>query len=61
MSGEIPIHIEPAERPFNWVDQPILVAIELLKMVVGQFRSVRVWNACTKVTPARIVALGAFQ
>ena len=58
---EIAIHIGTAERPFNWVDHPILVAIELLKMVVGQFRSVRVRNACTKMTPARIVALGTFQ
>ena len=36
---EIAIHIEPAERPFNWVDRPILVAIELWKMVVGEVRS----------------------
>jgi hypothetical protein len=58
---EIAIHIEPAERPFNWVDRPILVAIELLEMVVAQFRGVRVRNACTKMIPARIVALRAFQ
>jgi len=59
---EIAIHIEPAEHPFNWVDRPILVAIELLEMVVGQFRVVQVWNTCTNVMiPARIVALGAFQ
>lgn len=58
---EIAIHIEPAERPFNWVDRPILVAIELLEMVVGQFRSVWVRNACTRVIPTRIVALRAFQ
>jgi hypothetical protein len=58
---EIVIHIEPAERPFNWVDRPILVAIELLEMVVAQFRGVRVRNACTKMIPARIVALRAFQ
>ncbi len=58
---KIAIHIEPAERPFNWVDRPILVAIEFLEMVVGQFRIVRVWNSCTKMIPARIVALGALQ
>ncbi len=58
---EIAIHIEPAKRPFNWVDRPILVAIELLEMVVGQFRSVRVRNACTNMIPTRIVALRAFQ
>lgn len=61
MSGEVAIHIEPAERPFNWVYLPILVAIELLEMVVSQFRSVRVRNACTKMIQTRIVALRAFQ
>jgi hypothetical protein len=61
MSGKIAIHIEPAERPFNWVYLPIQVAIELLEMVVDQFKSVRVRNACTKMIPTRIVALRAFQ
>ena len=61
MSGKVAIHIEPAERPFNWVYLPILVAIELLEMVVGQFRGVRVRNACTKMIQTRIVALRAFQ
>ncbi len=58
---EISIHIGPAERPFNWVDLTILVAIEFLEMVVGQFRIVRVWNSSTKMIPTRIVALRAFQ
>jgi len=58
---EIAIHIGPAKCPFNWVDHPILVAVELLKMVVGQFMSVRVRNACAKLIPTRIVALGGFQ
>jgi hypothetical protein len=59
---EVAIHIEPAEHPFNWVDRPILVVIELLEMVEGQFRIVRVWNTCANVMiPARIVPLGAFQ
>ena len=58
---EIAIHIGPAERPFNWIDRPILVAIELLKMVVGQFRNMRVRNASTKMIPTRIIALRAFQ
>ena len=39
---EITIHIGPAERPFYWIDLTILVAIEFLEMVVGQFRIVRV-------------------
>ena len=59
---EIAIHIEPAERAFNRIDLPILVVIELLEMVEGQFRIVRIWNTCTNVMiPARIVPLGAFQ
>jgi hypothetical protein len=58
---EIAIHIGPAKCPFNRVDRPILVTVELLKMVVGQFRSVRVRNACAKLIPTRIVALGGFQ
>ena len=61
MSGEVAIHIKPAERPFNWVYLPILVTIELLEMVVGQLRSVRVRDTCTKMIPTRIVALRAFQ
>ena len=60
MIMKIAIHIGPAERPFNWVDRSILIAIELLKMVVGQFRGVRILNACTKTFPTRIVALRAF-
>src|SRR4026207_1865868 len=58
---EITIHVEPAERPFDWIDRSILVTIELLKMVVGQFRIVRVRNAGAKMISARIIALGAFQ
>jgi hypothetical protein len=58
---EIAIHIETAEHPFNRVNRPVLVAIELLEMVVGQFRSVRVRNACPKMIPTGIVALWAFQ
>ena len=58
---EIPIHIGPAERPFDWIDRPVLVAVELLKMVVGQLKNVRVWNASTKMIPTRIVALRTFQ
>jgi hypothetical protein len=57
---KIAIHIGPAECPFNRVDRPILIAIEFLKMVVSQFRIVRVWNSCTKMIPARIVALWIF-
>ena len=58
---EIAIHIEPAKRPFYRVDRPVLIAIQLLEMVVGQFRIVGIRNARTKMTPARIVALRAFQ
>ena len=58
---EIAIHIEPTERPFDWIDRPILVAVELLKMVVGQLENIGILNASTKMIPARIVALGTFQ
>lgn len=58
---EIAVHIGPAERPFNWIDRSILVAIEFLKMVVGQLRNMRVRNASTEAIPTRIVALGTFQ
>ena len=49
---EIAIHIEPAKRPFYRVDRPVLIAIQLLEMVVGQFRIVGIRNARTKMTPA---------
>ena len=58
---EIAIHIRPAERPFNWINRPILVAVELLKMVVGQLENIGIRNASTKMIPARIVALRTFQ
>ena len=58
---EIAIHIGPAVRPFNRIDCPILVAIELLIMVVGQLKNVRVRNTSTKMIPNRIIALRAFQ
>ena len=58
---EIAIHIGPAERSFKWIDRSILVAIEFLKMVVGQLKNVRVWNASTKMIPNRIIALRALQ
>ena len=58
---EIPIHIGPAERPFNWIDRPILVAIKLLKTVVGQFKNIRVRNASTKMIPNGVIALRTFQ
>ena len=58
---EISVHIGPAERPFKWIDRSILVAIKLLKMVVGQLRNMRVRNASTEMIPTRIVALRTFQ
>ncbi len=59
---EITIHVEPAEHPFDRVDRPVLIAVELLEMVVGQCRIVRVWNTgANAMFSARIVALGAFQ
>jgi len=54
---EIAIHIEPAERPFNWVDPPILVSIELLEMVVGEVRGLRIPHAGRAVVGARIETL----
>ena len=58
---EIAIHIGPAERSLNWIDRPILIAIEFLKMVVRQFRIVQVRNTGAKMISARIVALRIFQ
>ena len=42
---EIPIHIDAAERPFNGVDPAVLIAIQLLKMVVGQIECLRTRHA----------------
>ena len=58
---EIAVHIVPAERPFKWIDRSILVAIKLLKMVLGQLDNIGIRNTSTKMIPARIVALGTFQ
>jgi len=58
---EIAIHIEPAERPFNWVDRPILVAIELLEMVVSEVRGLRIPHAGRAVVESRIVTLSVLD
>ena len=56
---EVTIHIEPSEHPLNWIDRPILIAIEFLEMVLSQFRIVRVRRTCPDVmNPARIIPLG---
>ena len=58
---EISIHIDAAERPFNGVDPAVLIAVQLLKMVMGQIECLWTRDAGRRGSRARIVALGIFE
>ena len=58
---KISIHVDPAERPFDRINLAILVAIQLLKMIVGQVRELRIGHARSMGIGMWIVALRIFQ
>ena len=58
---EITIHINAAERSFNGVNDAVLIAIQLLKMVMGQIECLRTRYAGGVGTRAGIIALGIFE
>ena len=43
---QVPVHIDAAEGPFNRVNYAVLIAIQFLKMVMGQI------EVCGFGTPA---------
>ena len=57
---EIAIHVDAAQGAFDRIDLPILVAIQLLKMIVGQVEPLRTGDAARR-TGTRIIALGIFE
>lgn len=58
---QVSIHIQTGEGPFNRIDLPVLIAIQLLKMVVGQIRRLRILDAGRAVIETRIVPLRIFK
>jgi len=53
---EIAVDVDAAKCPFDRIDLPILVAIQLLKMIVGQIEPLGTRDAGRR-TGTRIVAL----
>lgn len=59
--GKISVDIQPPRNPFERIDHPITVLIQLLKMIVAQVASLRVRDAPFASRRAGIVALWFFQ
>lgn len=57
---KIAIHVDTAEGPFHGVNHPVLVAIQLLKMIMGEFRRLRAAYGRVSVR-AWIIALRIFE
>lgn len=58
---KVAIHVDTAEGPFNRVDHAVLVAIQLLKMIMGEFRRLRAAYGGGIVVRAWIITLRIFK
>lgn len=58
---KVSIHVNAAECPFDGIDPAVLIAIKLLKMVVGQINGLRIGHAGMMRIGARIIALRIFE
>lgn len=58
---QVSIHIQTGEGPFNRIDLPVLIAIQLLKMVMGEIRSLGIRHAGRAGGGARVVALSVLK
>lgn len=58
---KITVHVDTAEGPFNRVDHAVLVAIQLLEMVMSEFRRLRAAYGGGVVVRARIITLRIFE
>ena len=58
---KIAIHVDAAKRPFNRVNQAVLIAIQLLEMVMSEFRRLRAAYGGGVVVRARIITLRVFE
>ena len=54
---EIAIDIDAAERALNRIDFPVLVAVQLLKMIMSQIESLGIGDAARYRTGTGIIAL----
>ena len=54
---KISVHVYAAERPFDRIDLAVLVAIELLKMIIGEVRRLWIRHTSGLIVGARIVSL----
>ena len=57
---QVPVHIDAAERSFNGVNDAVLIAIQLLKMVMSQIEVCGLGTLVMRMRE-RIVALGIFE
>ena len=58
---KIAIHVDAAKRPFNRVNQAVLIAIQLLEMVMSEFRGLRAAYGSGVVVRAWIITLRIFK
>ena len=49
------IHIEPAEGALNRIDTAVAIAVELLKMLVGELSGLRIRRAGGLTVPPRLI------
>ena len=54
---KIAVHIDAAERPFNRVNHAVLIAIQLLEMIMSEFRRLRATYGAGVGVRARVIAL----
>lgn len=58
---KVAIHVDAAQRPFNRVNHAILIAIQLLEMIMSEFRRLRATYGGGVGVWARVIALRIFQ
>ena len=58
---KVAIHVDAAERPFNRVNHAVLIAIQLLEMIMSEFRRLRATYGGGVGVRARVIALRIFE
>jgi len=61
MIVQVAFHVETTKRPFHGVDPPIVVPIQLLKMIVGKIRDLRIRHAGGAGVATRVEALSVLE
>ena len=58
---KVAIHVDAAQRPFNRVNHAILIAIQLLEMIMSEFRRLRATYGGGVGVRARVIPLRIFE